>query len=147
LYRKAKKDGIVKDDVNDIYRKHYHGCRPTYLNDLHFLLNDYVSIDVGISPKIMSFLVNKNMRKLKISWVLFKILKFLLPFFKIVQTLQQALRDILKGNWIKIWGGFEKWFLHKKARIAYEISLGFKKLTNSQTQPSAPVSDDNQMGS
>jgi len=75
LYRKAKKDGIVKDDINDIYRKHYHGCRGTYLNNLHFLLNNYVSIDVGISPRIMSLLVNKKMRQLKISLILYQLQK------------------------------------------------------------------------
>ena len=73
LYRKAKKDGIVKDDVNDIYRKHYHGMQTNlFKRPSFFLLNEYVSIDVGISPKIMSFLVNKNMRKLKISWIYIK---------------------------------------------------------------------------
>ena len=147
LYRKAKKDGIVKDDINDIYRKHYHGCRPTYLNDLHFLLNDYVSIDVGISPKLMSILVNKKMRKLKISWVLFKILKILNPFIAIIKSAQQAVKDMLKGNWFKIWHQTQKWFERKKARIGYEISLGFKKLRGKSNQPKISVTDDAQMGS
>jgi radical SAM superfamily enzyme YgiQ (UPF0313 family) len=133
LYRKAKKDGIVKDDINDIYRKHYHGCRPTYLNDLHFLLNDYVSIDVGISSKLMSILVNKKMRKLKISWVLFKMLKILNPFITIINSSQQTVKDMFEGNWFKIWSRMQKWFVRKKARIAYEISLGFKKLTTGKT--------------
>ena len=147
LYRKAKKDGIVKDDINDIYRKHYHGCRPTYLNDLHFLLNDYVSIDIGISPKIMSLLVNKKLRQLKVSVVLYKILKMLLPIFKIIKNLQEALQDILKGNWNKIWKQVKKWFLRKQARIRYEISLGFKKLTKNSNRARVSVADDNYMGS
>ena len=147
LYRKAKKDGIIKDDVNDIYRKHYHGCQPSYLNDLHFLLNDYVSIDVGISPRIMSLLVNKKMRQLKISWILYKTLKMLLPVFSIIRNTQETLKDMTKGNWIKIWNQMKKWFLRKKARIKYEISLGFKKLKRNSNQPRVSVADDNQMGS
>ena len=45
LYRKAKKDGMIKNYVDDIYRRHYNGIKPTYLNNLHVLLNKYVSIE------------------------------------------------------------------------------------------------------
>ena len=128
LYRKAKDDGIIKNDVDDIYRRHYNGIKPTYLNNLFVLLNQYVSIDIGISPKIISFLVNKNMRKLKLSWSLYKILKISLPFFKMIRGAQTILKDLLKGNWIKIWNQMKKWSLRKKARLRYEVSLGFKKL-------------------
>jgi len=128
LYRKAKDDGIVKDDINDIYRRHYNGIKPTYLNNLHVLLNDYVSIDVGISPKIMSFLVNKRMRKLKLSWALFKILKMSLPVLKAIQSIKLTLKDIFNGNWNKLYTQSYKWFLRKKARILYDVSIGFKKL-------------------
>ena len=95
---------------------------------LFVLLNQYVSIDIGISPKIISFLVNKNMRKLKLSWALYKILKISLPFFKMIRGAQTVLKDLLKGNWIKIWNQMKKWSLRKKARLRYEVSLGFKKL-------------------
>ena len=87
------------------------------------------------------------MRKLKISWILFKVLKMLYPFFKIIRTMKLILKDILKGNWINIWNKTKKWFLRKKARIRYEISLGFKKLTRNSNQPRISVADDNQMGS
>jgi len=132
LYRKAKQDGIIKDDVNDVYRKHYHGCRPTYLNDLHFLLNEYVSIDVSISPKMMSFLISKKMREIKLSQILFKILKILLPFLKIIKLIQQTLKDIFSGNLSRVSSGINKWFIRKKARISYEIQLGLKKLSASK---------------
>ena len=83
LYKKAKKEGIIKDDLNDVYRKHYHGCKNTYLNRLFFLLNEYVIIGVGIAPKIMSFLTYKKTRQLQLHRPLFMILKILHPFFKI----------------------------------------------------------------
>ncbi len=133
LYQKAKKEGIVKNDVDDIYRRYYHGCKSTYLNSLHFLLNDYVSIDIGISPKIMALLINKKMRLLKLNWILFWILKMLNPLFKIVRFAQQVLRDVLKGNWSTVKDNLQiyKWYQRKKARIAYDFCLGLKKISNS----------------
>jgi len=83
LYRKAKKEGIIKDDLNDVYRKHYHGCKKTYLNRLFFLLNEYAFIGVGIAPKIMTFLTNKKTRQLQLHRPLIMILKIFHPFFKI----------------------------------------------------------------
>ena len=83
LYKKAKKEGIIKDDLNDVYRKHYHGCKKTYLNGLFFLLNKYVFIGVGIAPKIMSLLTNKKIRQLQLYRPLFMILKIIHPFLKI----------------------------------------------------------------
>ena len=87
------------------------------------------------------------MRQLKISWILYKILKILLPIFRIIRNMQETLKDMLKGNWIKIWNQMKKWFLRKKARIGYEISLGFKKLMGNSKHPRISVADDNQMGS
>ena len=87
LYKKAKKEGIIKDDLNDVYRKHYHGCKNTYLNRLFFLLNEYVIIGVGIAPKIMSFLTHKKTRQLQLHRPLFMILKIIYPFFKINRLL------------------------------------------------------------
>ena len=147
LYRKAKKDGIVKDDVDDIYRKHYHGCRPTYLNDLHFLLNDYVSIDIGISPKIMAFLVDEKMKKLKLSYVMFKLLKILLPFLKSIRIGQQVLKYVIKGDWNKIWDSLNKLTQRKRARIAFDISLGLKKLFGTNKKPSIVAASENNMDS
>ena len=89
LYRKAKKEGIIKDDLNDVYRKHYHGCKKTYLNRLFFLLNEYVFIGVGIAPKIMSFLTHKKTRQLQLYRSLIMILKILYPFYKIRYLIHQ----------------------------------------------------------
>jgi radical SAM superfamily enzyme YgiQ (UPF0313 family) len=89
LYKKAKKEGIIKDDLNDVYRKHYHGCKNTYLNRLFFLLNEYVIIGVGIAPKIMSFLTHKKTRQLQLYRPLIMILKILYPFYKIRYLIHQ----------------------------------------------------------
>ena len=82
LYRKAKKEGIIKDDLNDIYRKHYHGCKKTYLNSLFFLLQSYASIGSNIiSTKTMFLLTDKKTKYLHRPFVI--ILKILFPFLKI----------------------------------------------------------------
>ena len=90
LYRKAKKEGIITDDLNDVYRKHYHGCKKTYYNGLYFLLRDYAYVNVRISSKIMFLLLNKNIRLLKLNWVLFAILRMLYPVFRKINKLKKA---------------------------------------------------------
>ena len=88
LYRKAKKEGIIKDDLNDVYRKHYHGCKKTYMNGLFLLLNKYAFVGVGIAPKIMFFLTHKKTRQLQLHRPLFMIIKILYPLFKIKHLVQ-----------------------------------------------------------
>ena len=83
LYTKAKKEGIIKNDLNDIYRKHYHEPKKTYLNNLYYLLNDYAFVGVGIAPKIMFFLTHKKTRQLQLYRPLIMILKILYIFYKI----------------------------------------------------------------
>ena len=96
LYRKAKKEGIIKDDLNDVYRKTYSTAKKTYLNSLFFLLRDYAFIGVGIAPKIMSFLTHKKTRQLQLHRPLFMILKIFYPFFKIKYLLHaKGLRGTL----------------------------------------------------
>ncbi len=82
IYRHAKRDGLIKDDVKDVYRKHFSGVKKTYLNDLFFILGDYALVGVGVSPIIMFFLTHKMTRKLRLHWISIKILKALFPFFR-----------------------------------------------------------------
>jgi len=81
---------------------------------------------------MMSFLISKKMREIKLSQILFKILKILLPFLKIIKLIQQTLKDIFSGNLSRVSSGINKWFIRKKARISYEIQLGLKKLSASK---------------
>jgi radical SAM superfamily enzyme YgiQ (UPF0313 family) len=89
IYRKAKKEGFIKDDMNDIYRKRMHGCKKTYLNSLFFLLRDYAFIEIGISKKIMFLLTHKKIKQLHLHWSLFAIIKMLYPFFKMRQLVRR----------------------------------------------------------
>ena len=107
LYIKAKKDGIINDDLNDVYRRHFHDCNKTYLNSLFFLLNDYASKGAIISPKIMILLTNRKIRQLYIHWLLYYILSIMISFLPLTKKhfkylVQEGLKDIQKGNWTRM---------------------------------------------
>ena len=106
LYEKAKKDGIIKDDLNDIYRRHYQGCKNTYLNKLFFLLKDYNIVGIGISPIIMFILTHKITKKLHLHWFLLKIMKLFYPFFRYIgRSTRLSTRLYRIGKFIKFRGG------------------------------------------
>jgi radical SAM superfamily enzyme YgiQ (UPF0313 family) len=113
LYRKAKAEGIITDDLTDVYRKHFNECHKNYLNSLFLLLNDYSSIGARISPKIMLFLTNQKMRQLNLHWLLYILLKISSPFFKVQRfnyLAIECLKDIQKGNWSRIHRYIRKFF-------------------------------------
>ncbi|UCF06129.1 MAG: B12-binding domain-containing radical SAM protein [bacterium] len=91
LYWKAKKDGIITDDLEEVYRKVYHDCRNTYLNRLFFLLKRYTVSGWRIPTKIMWALTNRTLRKLKVSQLIYIILK-------IQYMLYECLNDMRKGD-------------------------------------------------
>lgn len=115
LYIKAKMDGIITDDLKDVYRKHYHNCNRTYLNNLFFLLDNYASNGVGISSKIMFFLTNQKMRQLNLHWLLYILLKILVfpltPTKRFNYLIQEGLKAIQKGNWSRIHRYIRRYFL------------------------------------
>jgi radical SAM superfamily enzyme YgiQ (UPF0313 family) len=103
LYTKAKKDGIIKDDLKDVYRKRYHDCKKTYLNNLFFLLKYYASRDVRVSPKIMFWLTNQRVRQLNIHWLLYYILSTIKVFLPLTRKhfhylIQKGIKYIQNGN-------------------------------------------------
>ena len=46
LYTRAKKDGLIKNDIEDVYRKHYgdESLKRSYLTNLFYLLHDYYTM-------------------------------------------------------------------------------------------------------
>jgi len=102
IYKKAKKEGLIKDDLNDVYRKYYHGCTNTHLNKLFFLLNDYTLVGIGISPIIMFVLTHKITRKLYLHKFLRNVVRALIPFFRFIgQSTRRSTRLYKMGNIIK----------------------------------------------
>jgi len=80
LYDKAKKEGIIKNDVAEVYDKSYYTPKPTYLNKVFLLLSGYLREGGGgISPIVMFMLTNPRLRKFKISFIVYNLLK--MPHF------------------------------------------------------------------
>ena len=143
LYDRAKKDGIITDDLNEVYRKSFHGYRKTYLNALFFILKDYVEIGLGIHPKIMSLLTNQSMMKLRMHKLLFIILKKIFivayPIFRAKRLIQLGFSDLKEGNLTRI-----KMHLRKK-----NIFLGFfspkRSMSNIDLKPKESITNKDRM--
>ncbi len=88
LYRKAKKDGLLRDEAEGIHKKHYFKIKPTYLNLILKLFSVNFSksvIKFMISPPML-FIFNREwparlvFRASKITWLILKKIKnFLTP--------------------------------------------------------------------
>jgi radical SAM superfamily enzyme YgiQ (UPF0313 family) len=84
VYDQAVMEGLVKDDIEDVYRKYYHSFRPTYLNDLFETLTHYAHwrekvpewlIDFATHPKVRNSVIArplpvllKNRLKMILKW-------------------------------------------------------------------------------
>ncbi len=112
LYDKAKSEGLIKNDLEDVYRKFYYGCKKTYLNGLFFLLNEYTVRGHRISPEMMRLLTSKSLIKLRINWLLYYMLKLqLIPIViihRVSYLLRGAVNDLKKGDWHRIIRFFTK---------------------------------------
>ncbi len=111
LYEKAKAEGVITDDIKDVYLKELSYPKKTYLNGLFFLISDYASYGLRISPKVMRALTNKNIRLLRLHWPLyFSLRAFIIPFSlkKIVYLAQRGISDVQRGEWFRILRFFRK---------------------------------------
>lgn len=127
LYRKAKAEGLITDDLKDVYRKYYHSCKKTYLNSLVFLLNEYAIGGGRIPSKIMFLLTNQKYRKLKISLLFYYLLKLLVIPYKVRWLFylfrKEALKDLRKGDWHRIIRYLKlKWNLERAYRNSLEAT-------------------------
>ena len=106
LYTKAKKEGIITDDLKEVYRKSFHGYKKTYLNALFFMLKDYVEIGLGIHPKIMFMLTNRGMMKLRLHKALFIFLKKIFivayPILRLKRLIRLSVSDLKEGDRTRI---------------------------------------------
>lgn len=71
LYQKAKIDGIIKDELNEVYRKETIEMKPSYINKLYVLMGKFARLNVKIPAMWMKVLTNKLLRKLKLHWILY----------------------------------------------------------------------------
>ena len=106
LYGKAKREGLIGNDSNDLYSKNYSYCKETYLNRLFFLLKQYALHGPGINPWVMFLLTNNKLRKLRVSSIIYWILKLLgvsIPIIFVPKILvTKGLRSVYRGDFSRI---------------------------------------------
>jgi radical SAM superfamily enzyme YgiQ (UPF0313 family) len=78
LYEKAKSEGIITDDLTQIYRRFIHRWEDTYLNHVFVLLDSCTRFGVRIPPWLMFILTSKIVRRLKLNLIIFEIVAALL---------------------------------------------------------------------
>ena len=113
LYERAKRDGIISSDLQEVYRKDYFNFKKTYLKRLFFLLNEYSFYGVGISPRQMRLLTNRKIMRMKIHlllYVIFKVGTYPLKLKRLNSLLYEGLKDMKKGNWAGIRKKLFRWF-------------------------------------
>jgi len=64
VYDQALKEGLVKDDIEDVYRKYYHSIEPTYLNELFKVLTHYAHWREDVPVTWFDFATHPLARKL-----------------------------------------------------------------------------------
>ena len=78
VYEKAKSEGIITDDLNQIYRKFIHRYKDTYLNQVFVLLDACTRFGVRIPPWLMFILTSRIVKRLKLNLITFEIAAALL---------------------------------------------------------------------
>lgn len=101
LYNRAKQEGLIQDD-RDAYRKSIRSFRRTYFNRLFFLLKGYAMQGLRISPRTMAQLTDERLRQLKVSLVLYWLLRAWLIPFRLLFLVRGAFADIQTGHVIRI---------------------------------------------
>lgn len=105
LYWRAKKEGIIRDDKNEVYSKYYYNCKKTYLNRVFFLLRQYSRGGGRIPRWLMSLLTDHRMKLLRLNWLLYFIvatgaIPFKMKWFG--RLFQKAIKDICIGDYSRI---------------------------------------------
>ncbi len=95
LYSRALNDGIITDEIKDVYLKYYHRYNRTYLNMLFSLLSRYSKSGYGINTGLMRILTNKTLRGIKVSHLLYILLFSIYPVFKTISRIKSKLLKVL----------------------------------------------------
>lgn len=116
LYDKAKKEGFITDDLQDVYRKSYNVradglsgklLNESYLNNVLYLLYVYSLNGLKISESKMRTLTNRSQSPLK-SQILYTLMRFRAGLLLKKNLLQKLLLLVKEGDREK----FENW-LHE----------------------------------
>ena len=104
LYERAKEEGIIRDDLEDVYRKFYHSIKNTYLNQLFFLLDDLCARrNLGW---LIPLLTSKVARKVRPLWLV-RLLRNPAILREFVERwsllMAEGFKALLKGDWRRVW--------------------------------------------
>lgn len=105
LYDRAISEGIIANNKMDIYNKHYHKCKKTYLNGIVAIMNHYAINGKQIPSAILTKLTNNKTMNSKTKYIYYYLAKLrILPllFQETYLLMKEALVDIRKGNWARI---------------------------------------------
>jgi radical SAM superfamily enzyme YgiQ (UPF0313 family) len=69
VYDRAKAEGLIQDDVKDVYRKYYHKLQPTYLNSLFRALSHHTYMNEKIPKRLFLLATQPWARKTPVGWV------------------------------------------------------------------------------
>jgi radical SAM superfamily enzyme YgiQ (UPF0313 family) len=95
LYEKARKEGIIQDDLNQIYRRSQLAPNRTYLNALFFLLS------LGMPNPWVEYLLEKPLPRKKMVRSLYS----LIVFYTLKKKVKSVIfKGFLRGNfkWVKV---------------------------------------------
>jgi radical SAM superfamily enzyme YgiQ (UPF0313 family) len=105
LYDLAKKERIIDNDLEDVYRKYYHGCDKKFINKLFFLLGDFAAGGGRIPLWAIDLLTNDFCTKYKLNWIMYGILKIAVLPYRLCwlkRMFARGVKDIQQGNWDRI---------------------------------------------
>jgi radical SAM superfamily enzyme YgiQ (UPF0313 family) len=91
MYEMAKSKGIEEDELKENYNVDFHDLKNNYLNKLFVLMQMYAKKGKVLSPNMMSLLTSQKLRRLKLHWLLFGIMKI-----KLFVISEGALKNIKK---------------------------------------------------
>lgn len=105
LYEKARADGIITDDIKDVYLKNFLGCKFTYINKLFFLLDEFARKGIRLPWYVISLLLNRRLRSTGAHMALYaplKLVSYILNTREIATLFAKAIGDILRGDTTRI---------------------------------------------
>jgi len=115
LYKLAKNEGLISDETKDIKKKWMYDFKKSYLNKLFILVNEYASVGSKISSKQMRLLTDRKLRKLKLSYLLYIVLKIKvnrIPWIK--DLLRKVLNEVKRGDLSKISFNIKRFLRYKR---------------------------------
>jgi radical SAM superfamily enzyme YgiQ (UPF0313 family) len=114
LYQKAKREGLIKDDLKDVYRKYFLAPRKTYINALFQLLDVYAHRRQQLPVWCMTFLTAPWGRRIGIAYLFYLFLRLENTLHSFVLLVSKGLSDIVRGDRTR----FARWFANKTAKFS-----------------------------